>query len=84
VISRIVLAVALVLLVAAPALALAEAVHIELAEEPSPADDEVVAPLTVPQATARPPAARPPRSEGLAAPGPGTARVFRPPRPRRA
>ncbi|HSK05009.1 MAG TPA: hypothetical protein VK932_27360 [Kofleriaceae bacterium] len=83
-ISRIVLAMALVLLVAAPAPALAEALHIELAEEPSPADDEVVAPFTVPRAVAPLPAVRGARSEELAAPGPGTAGVFRPPRPRRA
>lgn len=83
-ISRIVLAVALVLLVAAPAPALAEAVQIELAEEPTPPDDEVVAPFTGPHGGARQRAPRPARSEDLAAPGPGMAGVFRPPRPRRA
>jgi hypothetical protein len=84
VISRIVLAVALVLLVAAPAPALADAVQIELAEEPSPPDDEVVALFTAPHAAAGPRAARPARSEELAGSGPGMAGVFRPPRLRRA
>ncbi len=84
-ISRIVLAVALVLLVAAPAPALDGAVQIEIVEEPAPlADDEAVTTRAAVRATSRLHAAGVTPSEDLAAPGPALTRVFRPPRSPRA
>ena len=81
-IARILLAVSLVLLVAAPAPALAGSMHFEQVEEAgSLVDDEATEQVVPAYAVARPPAARPPRSEAAAPTGPALDRIFRPPRP---
>lgn len=85
VIARIVLAVSLVLLVAAPAAWAAGAAApapIELVDDGAPlADDAAVAPCApVLAAAARAAAVRPPPFEEIALPRPAPARIFRPPR----
>jgi hypothetical protein len=84
VIARLLLAVSLVLLVAAPGPALAEvaqAAQIELADEPAPlADDEAVTPPAAARATARACAARPSPPEEPPPPRLARSRIFRPPR----
>jgi hypothetical protein len=84
VIARIMLAIALVLLVAAPAQALAGSVHFELVEEPAPAaDDETAAPFVSAHAAPCASAIRPPASEDIVTTAPVLAGIFRPPRPSR-
>jgi hypothetical protein len=82
VIARLLLAVSLVLLVAAPAPALAGSVHIEIAEElAAHADDEAAPPLAAACAPSRARAPHRAPSEEIVPRGPVLARVFRPPRP---
>ena len=83
VIARFLLAVSLVLLVAAPAEALAGSVQIEiLVEEPAPpADEDAAAPQASVHAASRDGAARPAPSEVVVPTGLALARIFRPPRP---
>jgi len=81
VIARIVLAVSLVLLVAAPEAWAAGPAPIELVDEGAPpADDDAVAPCAPVPAAARAVAVRPPPFEATALPRPAPARIFRPPR----
>lgn len=78
------LAIALVLLIAAPGPMLAGSVHIELAEEPAPvADDETAAPFVSAHAAPCTSAQHPPTSEEIARAAPVLAGIFRPPRPSR-
>jgi hypothetical protein len=81
VIARIVLVLSLVLLVAAPAGALAGSVQIELVEDAaSAADDEAVAPIALAHAASPASHLRQDRSEEIAPAAPAIGRVFRPPR----
>lgn len=81
-IARLVLAVSLVLLVAAPEAQPVGSVHVEIVETAAPlANDEAMDPLPAPHAPVGTRAARPPRSSEAAPPGPALARIFRPPRP---
>jgi hypothetical protein len=84
VIVRILVAVSLVLLAAAPASALAGSAppaQVELVEQPAPVtDDEAVAPRACALAVPLTCAASPPPSEEIAPSGPALARLFRPPR----